>query len=136
MFWLCDTCAVELAGQAFIMQEWRPHPYQKRAVKFLLEHAGAGLFLDPGLGKTACALAAIKILQSKGLAKRTLIIAPVRVCYNVWPEQIDEEWEDFAHLRYAIVHGNHKEDMLHADADIYLTNPLSLIHISEPTRPY
>ena len=28
--------------------EWRPHAYQKKAVKFLLEHAASALFLDPG----------------------------------------------------------------------------------------
>jgi len=27
---------------------WLPHGYQKKAVKFLLEHAAAALFLDPG----------------------------------------------------------------------------------------
>lgn len=29
-------------------QAWAPHGYQKKAVKFLLEHAAAALFLDPG----------------------------------------------------------------------------------------
>lgn len=27
---------------------WCPRGYQKRAIKFLLEHAAAALFLDPG----------------------------------------------------------------------------------------
>jgi hypothetical protein len=27
---------------------WKPHAYQKKAIKFLLEHACAALFLDPG----------------------------------------------------------------------------------------
>jgi len=27
---------------------WEPHSYQKRAIKFLMEHACAALFLDPG----------------------------------------------------------------------------------------
>ena len=27
---------------------WAPHGYQKKAVKFLLEHAASALFLDPG----------------------------------------------------------------------------------------
>mgnify|MGYP003509014401 CR=1 FL=1 len=27
---------------------WQPHGYQKKAVKFLLEHACAALLLDPG----------------------------------------------------------------------------------------
>ncbi len=29
-------------------KRWSPHAYQKKAVKFLLEHGAAGLFLDPG----------------------------------------------------------------------------------------
>ena len=27
---------------------WQPHSYQKKSVKFLIEHACAALFLDPG----------------------------------------------------------------------------------------
>ena len=27
---------------------WAPHEYQKNAVKFLLQHPHAALFLDPG----------------------------------------------------------------------------------------
>jgi hypothetical protein len=27
---------------------WEPHQYQRKAIKFLLEHGSAGLFLDPG----------------------------------------------------------------------------------------
>lgn len=29
-------------------RKWRPHKYQMTAMKFLLEHACAALFLDPG----------------------------------------------------------------------------------------
>lgn len=29
-------------------QPWKPHGYQKKAVRFLLEHQSAALFLDPG----------------------------------------------------------------------------------------
>ena len=28
--------------------DWKPHNFQKKAVKFLLEHAASALFLDPG----------------------------------------------------------------------------------------
>jgi hypothetical protein len=27
---------------------WEPHAYQRKAIKFLLSHGAAGLFLDPG----------------------------------------------------------------------------------------
>lgn len=29
-------------------QVWKPHAYQQKAVKFLLERGSAALFLDPG----------------------------------------------------------------------------------------
>ncbi len=29
-------------------QPWKPEEYQVEGVRFLLEHAAAGLFLDPG----------------------------------------------------------------------------------------
>jgi len=64
---------------------WQPHAYQKKAVKFLLEHAASALFLDPGLGKTSITLAAIKLLKQKKLLDKVLLIAPLRVCYSVWP---------------------------------------------------
>jgi len=31
-----------------VKRPWVPHPYQRNAVKFLMEHGCAGLFLDPG----------------------------------------------------------------------------------------
>lgn len=100
------------------MQEWRltakpwkPHPYQERALKFLLEHAQSGLFLAPGLGKTSTTLAALKILLQKKMVKRTLVVAPLRAVYSVWPEEISE-WEDFHDFDAAILHGPGKERAL------------------------
>lgn len=31
-----------------VSADWKPHGYQKTGVKFLIEHACAALFLDPG----------------------------------------------------------------------------------------
>jgi SNF2 family DNA or RNA helicase len=105
---------------------WRPAAFQKRAVKFLLEHAAAALFLDPGLRKTSITLAAIKILKKKGIINKVLIIAPLQICYSVWPREI-EKWEDFNELKLAILHGPNKEEILQADEhDIYVINPEGL----------
>jgi len=94
-------------------------------VKFLLEHAAAGIFLDPGLRKTSITLAAIKVLMKEKLLSRVLIIAPLRVCYSVWPKEV-KKWKDFAHLRVEILHGKGKEEALRRDADIYVINPEGL----------
>lgn len=104
---------------------WKPRDYQKKAVKFLLEHAAGGLFLEPGLGKTSATLAAIKYLKSRGLIGKVLLIAPLRVCYSVWPREI-EKWDDFKELTYTILHGVDKAENLEKDVDIYLINPEGL----------
>ncbi len=104
---------------------WKPHPYQKAAVKFLLERSGAGLLLDPGLGKTSITLAALSLLKRTQKAGPTLIIAPLRVCYQVWPAEI-RKWADFKDLRIEILHGPKKEEALARPADIYIINPEGL----------
>lgn len=106
-------------------RSWSPEPYQLDAVRFLLEHAAAGLFLDPGLRKTSITLAAVELLRREGLLRRVLVVAPLRVCYSVWPKEV-EKWEDFRHLRVEILHGPDKEAALRRDADIYLINPEGL----------
>lgn len=104
---------------------WTPHAYQKKAVKFLLEHAASALFLDPGLGKTSITLAAIKLLKQKKLVNKVLLIAPLRVCHNVWPKEV-EKWTDFGKLKVVVLHGPGKDELLKSDADIYITNPEGL----------
>jgi SNF2-related domain len=105
---------------------WNPHAYQKKAIKFLLEHAASALFLDPGLGKTSITLAAIKILKQKKLLNKVLLIAPLRVCHLVWPLE-SEKWADFNGLKVVVLHGPNKDALLKTEADIYVINPEGLI---------
>jgi SNF2 family DNA or RNA helicase len=100
---------------------WKPHDYQKRAMRLMLEQACLGLFLDPGLGKTSIALGAFNVLKKQGLAKRLLVIAPLRPVYSTWPAEL-MKWADFNNLRYCILHGPDKESKLDLDADVYLIN--------------
>ena len=97
----------------------------KKAVKFLLEHAASALFLDPGLGKTSITLAAVKLLKQKKLLDKVLLIAPLRVCYSVWPKEVGK-WTDFGGLKVAVLHGPKKEEALKSEADIYVINPEGL----------
>lgn len=117
------TTSNELFKQ--LPQPWKPHAYQKKAIKFLLEHACAALFLDPGLGKTSITLAAIKILKQKKLVDKVLLVAPLRVCYSVWPREI-QKWEDFSGLKIEVLHGPDKDEALKRDADVYIINPEGL----------
>lgn len=105
--------------------DWNPHEYQKTAVRFLVERACAGLFLDPGLGKTSITYAALKILRTQHFIKRTLVIAPLRPCYLVWPAEA-QKWSDFNSTRVEVLHGPDKNKALKRDADVYVINPEGL----------
>ena len=104
---------------------WSPHKYQRTALSYILSNPFSGLFLDPGLGKSSIALAAIKILISSGNIRGVLLIAPLRVTYNVWPGEV-EKWANFNNLSTTILHDDNKDSIWGAKRDIYLINPEGL----------
>lgn len=108
-----------------IAERWTPHAYQLHAVKFLLTHGAAALFLDPGLGKTSIVLKAFQHLLKAGTSERMLVVAPLRVCYLVWPAEA-QKWADFQHLRVEVLHGPKKQQALEREADVYVINPEGL----------
>jgi SNF2 family DNA or RNA helicase len=97
----------------------------KRGVRFVIERGAAGLFYDPGLGKTSIILAAFKLLQQRGVVKRLLVIAPLRVAHSVWPVEA-KKWDEFQHLRVVVLHGSKKVKLLRETADVYVINPEGL----------
>jgi len=105
--------------------KYEPHPYQKKAIKFMIERGCAGLFIDPGMGKTSCTLAAFKLLKKAGLVSRALVIAPLRPARSVWPGEASK-WDDFTGLKVQVLHGNNKDKLLRGKADIDVVNPEGL----------
>jgi len=112
---------------------WAPHPYQKRAFKHLIGQGAAALFLEPGLGKTSIGLYAIQHLIKAKQATRALVVAPLRVCENVWPEEV-HKWKNFQSLTVAVLHGKNKEALLRSDADVCVINPEGLEWLFEATK--
>ena len=80
------------------------HPYQVRAVQFLRDHAEAGLFMDPGLGKSITTLTAIADLKDAGAIRKVLVVGPPRVVATVWAREADL-WAHTAHLRVLTLTG-------------------------------
>ena len=82
--------------------------------------------MSPGMGKTTTSYAIFQILKAKNFVKRAIVIAPLRVAYNVWPTQC-HEWAEFDHLKVNILHGKDKEkNFRDLSADFYVVNPEGL----------
>lgn len=100
---------------------WTPPPYQRRAVKFLLEHYSAGLLLDPGLGKTSITIAASKILLKEGVMTGGLVVAPLRPAVSTWPNEVDK-WADFEGVDLVVLHGKEFSKLCREQHNLYVVN--------------
>ena len=101
-----------------------PHDYQKYAIDFIESHETAAVLLDMGLGKTVITLTALNdLLFDSFEISRVLVIAPLRVARNTWPQEI-EKWEHLKNIRYSVVVGTEKERLaaLRESASIYIIN--------------
>lgn len=100
------------------------HEYQNYCVKFIEEHPEALMILSMGLGKTIISLTAIDDLMYDSFeVQKALVIAPLRVARDVWPQEKDL-WSHTRHLRMSVMIGSVKDRVtaLKADADIYVIN--------------
>jgi len=104
------------------------HEYQKRAINFgmrrlfIENRQGVAWFIDPGLGKTRITLEVLNTLRGLNEIERVLIIAPMRVCRNVWPQEIEKWGYDMA----ANVMCQRVKVSLKNDCFIDLINPESI----------
>ncbi len=67
------------------MRGQKLRPYQEQAADFLYERDRAMVLAPVGAGKTAITLTAMSDMVRDGLAARWLVVAPKRVCTDVWP---------------------------------------------------
>lgn len=101
--------------------DWKPDAYMLEAATFLIERRSAGLFLDPGLGKTSITLAVYKVLKARRKSKGMIVVAPLRPARRVWPAERNK-WKDFKDLSMAVLHGKFKEHLVKKQFDIYVIN--------------
>lgn len=101
--------------------------YQPKAVEWLLARPFAGLFLDPGLGKTLIVLISFWLLKKRGMIDFLIVVAPLLPCYQVWPREV-EKWK--FPFKVVVLHGDGKDKLVHEKADIYVINydGLSWLH--------
>ena len=106
------------------MKRSQLHDYQLIAVEQIIKNPCYALFLEMGLGKTAATLTAISDLFSDFAVCKVLIIAPLRVCLNTWPAEINN-WEHTKHLTYSQFAGAtpaRRAAQLYEDTQIHIIN--------------
>jgi SNF2 family DNA or RNA helicase len=81
-------------------------PYQHIAADFLFAHDRAMILAPVGAGKTAITLTALDWMYEHGALSRVLVLAPKRVCLNVWPVEIPK-WSKY--LSAAVAVGSAKQ---------------------------
>ena len=103
-------------------------PYQEEACDFLYERDRAMILAPVGAGKTAITLTAIVAMIKDGHAKRFLVLAPKRVCTDVWPVEA-KKWTS---LRVSVAVGTPAQRLAAlAEGDIVVINYDNLGWLSE-----
>ena len=105
-------------------------PYQDDAADFLYEHDRAMILAPVGAGKTAITLTAMRDAINDGVVKRFLVLAPKRVCTDVWPVEAPK-WAPTLKLRVAVGTPRERQAALLSDADVIVTNYDNLQWLSE-----
>ncbi len=95
--------------------------YQEEAADFLYEHDRAMILAPVGAGKTAITLTAMWEMWRDQHVKRWLVLAPKRVCTDVWPVE-QPKWAP--HLSVAVAVGTPKQRLaaLQSKAQVVVTN--------------
>ena len=96
-------------------------PYQDEAADFLYERDRAMILAPVGAGKTAITLTAMQDMLANGVVKRFLVLAPKRVCTDVWPVE-QPKWALATPLAVAVGTPKQRMAALRSDAQIVVSN--------------
>jgi SNF2 family DNA or RNA helicase len=87
----------------------------------LFEHDRAMILAPVGAGKTAITLTAMADMVKHGYVGRWLVLAPKRVCTDVWPVEA-LKWAPKLIVTVAVGTPNQRKTALHSLADVVVTN--------------
>jgi superfamily II DNA or RNA helicase len=96
-------------------------PYQDEAADFLYERNRAMILAPVGAGKTAITLTAMQDMLANGVVKRFLVLAPKRVCTDVWPIE-QPKWAPNVPLAVAVGTPKQRRAALASKAQIVVSN--------------
>lgn len=78
------------------------HEYQWDGLAHCHLNPFCGLYYDAGLGKTAIGLTYLIQRLRLGISRRALVIAPIRVAIQTWPNEL-AEWQHLAGTPYQLI---------------------------------
>lgn len=95
------------------------HQYQWDGLAHCHVHPFSGVYFDAGLGKTSVGLTYLTQRLQMGVSRRALVIAPIRVACQTWPNELDE-WAHLAGTPYQLVRAEDSDPEVKAfRADAY-----------------
>ena len=103
--------------------KYNPHKYQSYATDFIINNPIAAVFLEMGLGKSVITLTAMKKLFESDTVCKVLVIAPLRVARDTWPQEI-KKWDHLKGMKYAVAVGTETE----RKAAILRNEPVTIIN--------
>lgn len=117
------------------------HAYQRTAIDFLRTHPFSALLIDMGLGKTVSTLTIISELLLDFYANKVLVIAPLRVAIDTWPNEISY-WQHTAWMNHVVIRGENEDERkvkARSPASIHIINREMvewLVYFWGPKWPY
>jgi hypothetical protein len=96
-------------------------PYQNDAVTFLFERDRAMILAPVGAGKTAITLTAMREFMVNDVVKRWLVVAPKRVCTDVWPVEA-LKWTPDLTIAVAVGNAAKRRAAFASDAAVVVVN--------------
>ncbi len=115
------------------MRGQKLRPYQEQAADFLYERDRAMVLAPVGAGKTAITLTAMSDMVRDGLAARWLVVAPKRVCTDVWPIEAPK-WAPKLDVQVAV--GTPKQRTAALTAQVVVINYDNLQWLAEQSMDF
>jgi hypothetical protein len=104
-----------------------PKKYQGLITSFEMNNPRCCIFASMGSGKTVSTLTGIEAEYMCGASRPTLVLAPVRVCKSVWPQEA-QKWDHLHNCEVTPITGSAKEKRIaiKKDTSIHAVNYESL----------
>lgn len=106
--------------------------YQRFMVNRIIKQKAVLLGAEMGLGKTGATLRAIERLMKIGKITKVLIVAPLFVAENVWPDEL-QVWDFAKDLTFSVITGTPAERAAAAalDVDIHIINRENVVWLQK-----